>query len=169
MLTNVLSLIDASPELAMRASVDLAMALERNPLPAFVLEDTPDDPLEVADRLPRDRARVLRDILEANGIRDHDSAQADERYAAWKRNRRKGPRPRSNLGGMLDGFDCAKDRKAPCCLLEAFERDTRNVRGWRDLGPVLAVVAEAIGVDHLHLPDDVLERHIAEDAEVTYT
>lgn len=141
-----------------------------------------------ADRLPTDRAALLQDLLDASMVRDHDSARADQRYRAWKgdvervvtelmsaqsmpRARalkaalRLYPKPESKLGGMLDAFNAAKDGKAPCCLLEAFENETRRMKTWRDVRAALAPLSEALGVP-VHLPDDVIQRHISQDVEI---
>ncbi len=165
--------------------------------PNFVTESTKLDPVEAkrlrimrrhanADRLPTDRAMLLRDLLDASGVRDHDSAMADRRYVMWQadveaatsvlestmpRTRARAaalkscPKPESKLGGMLDGFDSVKDGKAPCCLLEAFEVATRRMKTWRDVRAVLEPLSMAVGVN-VHLPDDVITRHISQDVEI---
>jgi hypothetical protein len=117
-----------------------------------------------ADKLPTDRAALLREILNANGIGDHDSAQADAAYAAWKAGGRKGPKPASNLGGLLDAFNTTKDQGPASSLLEALERETRGMKTWRELRSVLPALAEALGVERLQLPDYVDARHIEQDA-----
>jgi hypothetical protein len=134
---------------------------------AFAAKPTPSVPspaqVAKADALPRDRGVLLQQLLEANGINDHDSAAADAAYQAWKAGGRRGPKPTSNLGGMLDAFDVSKDGGAPQSLLEAFEKQTRGAHTYRDLQPALDALSDALGV-RMHLPDDVIARHISADA-----
>ena len=157
--------------LVMPDGTTLTVNLER--LPSWVTEEPTEDDKRrerhrTEDRLPKSRYELLADILSANGVRDHDSAQADADYHAWKRNGRKGSKSRPDLGGMLDSFACVKDRAKPCCLLEAFERDSKGCTTWRDIMRVLPALADALNVEELRLPDDILDRHIAQDAEVNH-
>lgn len=118
-----------------------------------------------ADALPKSPDATLRTLLDANGITDHDSAAADQAYRVWKAGGRKGPKPASNLGGMLDSFDAVKDKPGSASsLLEAWEKQTKGAKTWRDLDTARQMLAEALGVDEIRLPDDVVQRHVSQDA-----
>jgi hypothetical protein len=116
------------------------------------------------DALPADRATLLQQLLEANGIGDHDSARADAAYLAWKRGGRRGPKPAADLGGMLDAFQAAKEGKAPSSLLEAFEQETRGLKTYRDLVDALPALSDAL-LRPMQLPDEVVQRHLTQDLE----
>lgn len=116
-----------------------------------------------ADALPRDRSKLLREILEASGIDDTDFARADAAFAAFKA--RKGPKPGPWTGGEIDAL-LPDTGPRPSGLLEAFERVTRKLRTWRDIRDnVLPRMHDIPGLERARLPDAVYERHIAQDAE----
>lgn len=120
------------------------------------------------DRLPRRREDVLNAIKQASGIDDHDLAQADAAYSAWKGRGRKGPKPARppGMGGELDAFsgDLKRGQKFSS-LLEAFEHATKGAQTWRDIAPVMAQLREVPGFEGAHLPEDALLRHTMQDEE----
>lgn len=120
------------------------------------------------DRLPRRREDVLNAIKQASGIDDHDLAQADAAYSAWKGRGRKGPKPARppGMGGELDAFsgDLKRGQKFSS-LLEAFEHATKGAQTWRDIAPVIAQLREVPGFEGAHLPEDALLRHTMQDEE----
>jgi hypothetical protein len=114
------------------------------------------------DRLPRSRAATLAAIFDASGIDDHDCARADAAYCAWKRNGKRGKKPKTGFGGILDAMD--PDGRAPGSLLEAFEIATKGAKTWRDIGPVLSMLRDVPGLERARFPDDVMLRHALMDA-----
>lgn len=114
------------------------------------------------DRLPRSRAATLAAIFDASGIDDHDCARADAAYAAWKRNGKRGKKPKTSFGGILDAMD--PDGNAPGSLLEAFEIATKGAKTWADIAPVLDMLRDVPGLERARLPDDVMLRHALMDA-----
>jgi hypothetical protein len=119
------------------------------------------------DMLPRSKQGVLDSIKAASGIDDHDLAQADAAYAAWKGRGRKGPKPtRAGKGGELDSFSGDLKRgKHYSSLLEAFEVATKGAKTWRDIAPVIQQLREVPGFENAHLPEDALLRHAMQDRE----
>jgi hypothetical protein len=120
------------------------------------------------DALPADRDALLRDLLALNET-DSPSPKADAAWRAFVSSGRKGPRPQSLGGGTLDAFDTSKNGARPSSLSEAWDRElrTRGIKTWAQLraSGVLDSLAEALGIDQVHVPDDVNERHLRFDLE----
>ena len=108
-----------------------------------------------AVKLPRDRRTILQSILEENGINDHDSARVNVAFDAWKKNGKRGPKPAANLGGSLDAWG-----EGVGSLQEGFDRELRGAKTWADVERMLPRLAEALGVERLRLPSNVIESQL---------
>jgi hypothetical protein len=118
------------------------------------------------DALPTDRGALLQQLLAEAGA-DSPSPKADAAWRSFKASGRKGARPPALGGGTLDAFQAAKEGKAPSSLLEAWENELRGIKTWRELreSGALDALAQALGVDEVRLPDDVVQRHLTQDLE----
>jgi hypothetical protein len=115
-------------------------------------------------KLPRNRSDILSQILEANGIMDHDSARADAAYRAWKAKGRRGPKPTAKLGGILDAMGEGKEGT----LQSGFEAELRGAKSWADVERVLPRLADALGVERLSLPQHVIDAlHVDLEAKLS--
>ncbi len=147
---------------------------------------------EREDALPRSRYETLRAIEDASEIEDHDFAQADAAYHAWKtagakqpqakvegKPTKKGakktrgprvkrpPKPPPWTGGQLDAFEADLKRgRHFTSLLEAFEHASRGARTWRDLEPVLRMLRDTPGFQNARFPAEVYARHAEHDIEL---
>jgi hypothetical protein len=103
-------------------------------------------------RMPRHE--ILRRIMDASGIQDHDFWRADEAYLKWKRHgARKADKPKPWKGGELDAF--RGDGQNFCCLVEAFEHAARGLRTWKDIDEqVIPLLRDTPGFEHARIPDD---------------
>ncbi len=119
--------------------------------------------LAKADKLPKSRAALLQELLEASSVDGHDFGPADTNFAKWLAGGKRGPRPEPWKGGELDAFAGVMDKHKPSSLLEAFMAATSKARGYRDLAAARRMLAEALGVENIALPDHVQSRHIDED------
>jgi len=110
------------------------------------------------DRLPKSRADILAMIIDASKIGDYDLAKADAAYRRWKASgRRKADKPPVWKNKGLDAFQ--GDTPRYCCLLEAFEAATKDMKTWSELVPVMEQLREVPGFEGARLPNDIYELH----------
>ena len=103
-------------------------------------------------RLPRHE--ILRQIMDASAIEDHDFSRADQAYLNWKsKGSRKADKPRPWVGGELDALQ--GDGHKFCCLVEAFEHAARGLRTWKDIDEsVIPLLRRTSGFESARIPDD---------------
>ena len=103
-------------------------------------------------RMPRHE--ILRQIMDASNIDDHDFSRADRAYLDWKsKGAKKADKPRPWVGGELDAF--RGDGHKFCCLIEAFEHAARGLRTWKDIDErVIPLLRDTPGFENARIPDD---------------